>query len=197
LQAFDRKVQLLREAAAKLTLAVQACSLHRHIADMSTLIQDLATSCDDPENVGIGGSVVRLVQALHESAVAESQCSVPLQDMLFQIDNLLKFDVARAVALIISLEEAREALLSAMSRSRVRITRPAADEGLRRLQVEECGAVLSLFFSLLQKRHAFADVYLRVKFSTIDCLNLLLPASPTCHSASTWCFQKPSAHTSK
>ena len=139
-QAFDRKVQLLREVAAKLTLAVQACSLHRHIADMSTLIQDLASSGDDTGSIDIGASVVHLAQALQDSAAAESQCSVLLQDMLFQIDNVLKFDVARAVALIISMEEAREALLSAMSKTRVRSTRPGPDEGRRRLQAEEYAA---------------------------------------------------------
>ena len=136
-QAFDRKVQLLREVAAKLALAVQTCSLHRHIADMSILIQDLAASGDDAGTIDVGSSVVHLAQALQDSAAAESQCSVLLQDMLFQIDNLLKFDVARAVALIISLEEAREALLSAMSKTRVRNTRPGPDEGRRRLQAEE------------------------------------------------------------
>ena len=136
-QAFDRKVQLLREVAAKLTLAVQSCSLHRHISDMSTLIQDLASSGDDSGSIDIGASVVHLAQALQDSAAAESQCSVLLQDMLFQIDNVLKFDVARAVALIISMEEAREALLSAMSKTRVRSTRPGPDEGRRRLQAEE------------------------------------------------------------
>ena len=104
-QTFDCKVQLLREVAATLALAVQTCKLHRHIADMSI-----------PH---------------------VPQCSVLLQDMPFQIDNLLKFDVARAVALIISLEEAREALLSAMSKTRVRNTRPGPDEGRRRLRAEE------------------------------------------------------------
>jgi hypothetical protein len=136
-QAFDRKVQLLREVAVKLALAVQTCSLHRHIADMSILIQDLASSSDDLGTIDVGSSVVHLAQALQDSAAAESQCSVLLQDMLFQIDNLLKFDVARAVALIISLEEAREALLSAMSKTRVRNARPGSDEGRRRLQAEE------------------------------------------------------------
>ena len=135
-------MQLLREVAAKLTLAVQACSLHRHLADMSTLIQDLASSGDDSSGaVDIGPSVVHLAQALQDSAACESQCSVLLQDMLFQIDNVLKFDVARAVALIISLEEAREALLSAMSKTRVRSTRPGPDEGRRRLQAEEYAGV--------------------------------------------------------
>ena len=57
--------------------------------------------------------------------------------MLFQIDNVLKFDVARAVALIISMEEAREALLLAVSKMRVRSTRPGPDDGRRRLQAEE------------------------------------------------------------
>ena len=72
-QAFDRKVQLLREVAAKLALAVQTCSLHRHIADMSILIQDLASSADDA-----GTSVVHLAQALQDSAAAESQVLDPL-----------------------------------------------------------------------------------------------------------------------
>jgi hypothetical protein len=136
-QAFDRKVQLLREVSAKLTLAVEACNLHRHIADMSILIQELASTDDDSGTIDVGASVVHIAQSLQDSAAAESQCSVLLQDMLFQIDNVLKFDVARAVALIISLEEAREALLSAMSKTRVRGARPGPDEGRRRLQAEE------------------------------------------------------------
>lgn len=150
LQAFDRKVQLLREVAAKLTLAVQACSLHRHIADMSTLIQELASTDDDSGTIDVGASVVHLAQALQDSAAAESQCSVLLQDMLFQIDNVLKFDVARAVALIISLEESREALLSAMSKTRVRGTRPGSDEGRRRLQAEE---YVYMMFSVCVTEH--------------------------------------------
>ena len=77
-QAFDRKVQLLREVAAKLALAVQTCSLHRHIADMSILIQDLASSGDDAGTIDVGSSVVHLAQALQDSAAAESQVLYPL-----------------------------------------------------------------------------------------------------------------------
>ena len=77
-QAFDRKVQLLREVAAKLALAVQTCSLHRHIADMSILIQDLASSGDDVGTIDVGSSVVHLAQALQDSAAAESQVLYPL-----------------------------------------------------------------------------------------------------------------------
>ena len=72
-QAFDRKVLLLREVAATLALAVQTCSLHRHIADMSILIQDLASSGDDAGTIDVGSSVVHLAQALQDSAAAESQ----------------------------------------------------------------------------------------------------------------------------
>ena len=82
---------------------------------MITLIKHLGSSGDVSGSIDIGASVVHLAQALHHSAGTESQCSVLLQDMLFQIDNVLKFDVARAVALIISMEEAREALLLAVS----------------------------------------------------------------------------------
>ena len=104
---------------------------------MITLIQHLGSSGDDSGSIDIGASVVHLAQALHHSPGAESQCSVLLQDMLFQIDNVLKFDVARAVALIISMEEAREALLLTVSKMRVRSTRPGPDDGRRRLQAEE------------------------------------------------------------
>ena len=78
LQAFDRKVQLLREVAATLALAVLTCSLHRHIADMSILIQDLASSADDAGTIDVGSSVVHLAQALQDSAAAESQVLYPL-----------------------------------------------------------------------------------------------------------------------
>ena len=104
---------------------------------MITLIKHLGSSGDDSGSIDIGASAVHLAQALHHSAGTESQCGVLLQDMLFQIDNVLKFDVARAVALIISMEEAREALLLAVSKMRVRSTRPGPDDGRRRLQSEE------------------------------------------------------------
>jgi hypothetical protein len=183
LQAFDRKVQLLREVAAKLTLAVQACSLHRHIADMSTVIQELASTDADSGTVDVGPSVVHLAQALQDSAAAESQCSVLLQDMLFQIDNVLRFDVARAVAFIISLEEAREALLFAMSKTRVRGTRSGSDEGRRRLQAEEyvcmqlatCESQHAILRTALEyfaccRLNSITGASLLGKFNSTDCL---------------------------
>ncbi len=74
----QRLFRLMREVAATLALAVQTCSLHRHIADMSILIQDLASSGDDVGTIDVGSSVVHLAQALQDSAAAESQVLYPL-----------------------------------------------------------------------------------------------------------------------
>ena len=101
-QAFDRKVQLLREVAATLALAVLTCSLHRHIADMSILIQDLASSADDAGTIDVGSIVVHLAQALQDKRIAGAAVDVYSIEPATADNPLLKLEGEAASRLLLT-----------------------------------------------------------------------------------------------